>query len=287
MGLLSNITGAIASAAGSTIKAIPAVFSHPVTAITKGITAAEKQLYDKSLTGQLADAAKAGTAYAVAAVAGTSSVVRGAVSKVVTPVVSSVGKTIAANPVKTAIIALPVAGAIAAQPGKTIQAIASTPTGLVNVGKNVANLAAEPSVENAKTLVTENPVIVGSAAAAAAIGIGKTLIPAIATATQTSAIKEQTKAIENATSSINAPVPVAAAPVASIPTAPQTPITPATQPLIASAGSGTSTSKRKKRSSKAVMAPINQKVNVIVNNRSSSIGIRQTKKYLNREVLYS
>lgn len=181
------------------------------------------------------------------------------------------GKVIAA-------VVTPVAiGATIKQPEKVAQAIVSTPSGLVNVGGNIANLAANPSIENVKTLVSENPVLVGGAVAtAAAIGV-KGILPAIATTTQTQAIKEQTKAIEATTQGLI----VQSTPekdIISIPAQNNAPIpqTPQTQTIKA-----TTTTKRKRRKTKQIMPNISQRVNVLVNNDNR----RATKNYIKREVL--
>lgn len=93
--------------------------------------------------------------------------------------------------------ALIAAGAVARRPSETLTAAAELPSGLVNVGGNVADLISDPSIENAKKLVTENPFIVGATAATALIagGVGAGAVAnTLATTANTRAIKESTKA---------------------------------------------------------------------------------------------
>jgi len=61
-------------------------------------------------------------------------------------------------------------------------------------------------------------------------------------------------------------------------------ITPETQ--VVSAGASTKKRRSKPRYTKKTPS-VNQRVNVIVSSRSSSVGIKQTKKYLNREMLFN
>jgi hypothetical protein len=61
-------------------------------------------------------------------------------------------------------------------------------------------------------------------------------------------------------------------------------ITPETQ--VVSAGGSTKKRRSKPRYTKKTPS-VNQRVNVIVSSRSSSVGIKQTKKYLNREMLFN
>jgi hypothetical protein len=277
MGLLSSIKKAVTKvaigAADVALNKVPAVFSHPITAITKGVGAAETKLYGTreaptSLKSQATDVIKAGAAYGVAAVAGLTSVGRAVVAKVIPT--TTKGKVIAAAAVPVA------ATAIINKPSLIVEA----PSKILNFQSNVGEFIAEPSIQKAKDIATENPLITAAVGGAAAVAVGKTILPAIATYRQTEAIQEQTEAIQAATSGgitvIDKSQPI---PISSI--APQTPVMPQTQTI--SAG-GTSTSKRRKRrASKPAIASVNQKVNVIVNNRSSSVGI-QNKRYLKEAV---
>jgi hypothetical protein len=152
-----------------------------------------------------------------------------------------------------------------------------TTTGLINVGKNLGELVKEPTLENFKELVTDNPVLIGGAAlaiggAAAIAGAG-----IVSNILNREAVKENTEAILNSNNN-NLPLTQTKKVDA---LAPILPITPQTQTL-----TKTTTTKRKK---KKINPPMNisQKVNVMVNNKNSSVGIRVPQKYLNRQALYN
>jgi len=89
------------------------------------------------------------------------------------------------------------AGAVASRPVETLGAAAKAPGALVNFGGNLADLAADPSLDKAKELVTENPLVAGAVATAGLIatGVGVGAIAnTLATAANTRAIKASTKA---------------------------------------------------------------------------------------------
>jgi len=188
---------------------------------------------------------------------------------------SSIGKiaTVAAVPV--------VAGAVIKQPDKVILAAISTPSALANFGGNVATLIVDPSIDNAKKVIKENPIITTAvgAAAVAAVGIGTANV--LSNIANTQAIKENTASklptntlipstpnISQNSQAVTSAVPtisgsaVAASPV---------PVTPETKPLIATAGGSNSLSKRKRRKLSKNMPSMRQTVNVAVGNRVYSV----------------
>lgn len=174
-----------------------------------------------------------------------------------------------AGKVAAGALALPTATLIASNPTVVIKGL----TGVANVEKNLIKIAGNPTKESLKELVTENPVIVGGAVAAGALLGLKAGLPAISSLINTQAIKENTEAVQTSQGTV---LPSAvAAPI---------PITPATQTVQATKLSDPNKTTKRRRS-KPQRSIINQRVNVLVSNKSSSTGIRQTKKYLNREVL--
>jgi hypothetical protein len=190
-----------------------------------------------------------------------------------------VGKvaTVAAVPI--------VAGAVISKPAESAKALISAPSSLSNFGGNVATLIADPSIENAKTVFKENPVISSTIVAGTVATVGLGAGSLISNALNTKAVKENTEATKSTfsampvSSSQTLPSTSAASPVSTPVTAP---ITPQTQ--IVTVGTKASSKKRKKVK-KQIMPSIKQNVNVIVQNRNSSVGIKQTKKYLNKEIL--
>jgi hypothetical protein len=203
------------------------------------------------------------------------------VAKALVPTTTK-GKIIAA-------VAAPVAaGVVLSAPSQSAKAIISTPSALVNVGQNIGTFAVNPSVENLKNIYKENPAVATVATSAGLIAIGSAVVPAVSNAIsnqltrseiskQTDVFKEQ---LEVSKQSLNLPATV----VPKNTTSSDIPVTPATQtvtakPLIATTGGRVSTTR--KRYKKKEPTRISQRVNVIVSNRSSSIGM---KGYLNRRI---
>lgn len=178
-----------------------------------------------------------------------------------------------------AVAAPVVVGAVVNQPAKAAAAIAKTPAALANVGGNIANLAANPSIEGVKNLVKENPVIVGGAIAAGAAALGAGALGVITNIQNTQAVKENTAAtLSGGTSLSTMPVTMPEFSNDNIKEAqPQTPITKTIT-------NAPKTSRKPSRQKKKQPTNINQRVNVIVSNRSSSVGI-SNKRFLKERIL--
>lgn len=193
-----------------------------------------------------------------------------AISKITSSVVKFIPKLIPQT-FKGKVIAsvgVPVAiGAFTSRPVETTKAIIDTPIALANVGGNLAELATDPSIEKAKTLVTENPLIVGVAAVIAGLVASKVLVPAISSARQTEAIQEQTEIIKEAGGKIPSKEVVATN------ERPLEPI-PATQKIVTTRATGT-----RKRTRKVKVSPqnITQRVNINFDNDEVD-----NKRYINR-----
>lgn len=284
--LFKKIAGAVVKAVAPVMDPLTVAFAHPIQTI-KAITGPttmkqlEQEHFAQPLGKQITEIVTATVGYGTAIVGGAAvgaaakaGTLGATAAKVLIPATTK-GKIIAA-------VAAPVViGAVANQPLKAAEAIAKTPGALANVGGNIANLAANPTLEGAKNLVKENPVIVGGAAAVAAVLGAKALLPAIATTRQTAAIEEQTQAIEAATGSIS--VTDKSGEMGKVYTPETTAATPKTETV---KEGGTTTPRRRKKSvSKAVPQNISQRVNVVVANRAISTGVRQTHKYLNARLL--
>jgi hypothetical protein len=286
MGLLSKLQTAVLTPLAATANLITAGLSK-VTGKTYGKTIASEAVKNDPVARALSNVilgAGAGIAaiYAAPVVAGAVAKAGGTkvlASKVVTAVTPKTlgGKAIAALSV------LPVATAIIKNP----QVITKTAGGIVNLESNLIKTAADPSLTNLKNTITENPIIAGAAGLLIGGAALKTILPAAGslltakrTGEQTEAIMEQTAAIQEATGSMSQPNLIKVSDLSS--KTPDTPPTPATQPLN-SVGTGSKTSRRRAR--KAKPTSINQSVRVNVINSSRSIGISQTKKYINKELL--
>lgn len=185
-------------------------------------------------------------------------------------VLKAVVPTTAKGKVVAGVLALPAATAIVKNPTIISQGVSSA----FNVEKNLIKTAANPSIANIKETITENPILLGGAALIGAGSLVSKIAPAVATARQTEAIQEQTEVLKAATEK---DIPFSIQEIS--PKAPTTPQTAVIQPT-----SKVST-KRKKRSTKALMPSINQNVSVIVQNKNNNVGIKATKKYLNANIL--
>lgn len=291
--LFKKIAGAIVnSPVGKVMDYVTAGFVHPVATVKAAISPTQTIQKDviephfaQPLKKQVTETVMATVGY-VGAVLGGAAIRGAATAGTLAPKAATIAKSLIPTTIKgkvIAAVAAPVAlGAVINQPAKTLEAVAKTPSALANVGGNIANVIADPSLANAKALITENPVIVGGAAAAAAIAGAKTILPAITTSRLINATEEQTEAIEAATAGIT--VIDKSQQFKTMPYVPETaPITPKTEAV--KEGVTKPSTKRKRRSSKAVPQNISQRVNVVVANRAVSTGIRQTHKYLNREIL--
>lgn len=302
MGLLSNfgnsvikavtapvaaVVKAVAATPAAVVKAVAPVmntatvaFVHPIQTVaavispTKTVSQVVEKHFSKPLPKQITETVITTAGYATAVLGTAAVAAKGVAASAAALIPATIkGKVIAA-------VAAPVIiGAVVNKPAETLQAAASLPSALGNVGGNIANLVADPSISNVKALVTENPVIVGAGVAAAAVLGAKAILPAIATARQTEAIQEQTKAIEASTAGITS-TPSAPTTIKTGETIyPSAPVTPKTERVVT-----TSTGKKRKSKAKPTQN-ISQRVNVIVANKANSTGIRQTSRYLNKELL--
>ena len=304
MGLFGNIVSGVTKAVKSTVSTVvagvqnipkaatqvldlnKALFTNPITTIinpAKGIAESNK-LSPVAATVKIA----ATTATAAAALlVPTTAVGRTTAVAVASSLVpkSVVGKVAAAAAVPI------VAGAVISKPLETTKAVVEAPANLANLGGNIAELVAEPSLEKAKDIFKENPVLATTAAVATVAAVGLTTAGVVSSVLNTQAVKAQTQALKELPTSTSSVLPSAVSSAeqtskeisTSTPTVAQTPITPATEPLIATAGGGTSTTtRRRKPASKPTNQYFNQKVAVVVQNRQNNVS---SKRYIKNEVL--
>lgn len=295
MGLLSNIVSTVKSGAAKVLDTLTIAFAHPIQTAT-AIVSKKSTLEDvktahfsQSLPEQIKDTVL-GTAGIATTIVGAAAVTTAAKAGVLASSAVAAAKNLIPSTTKgkvIAAVATPIAvGAIVKEPVSSVKTIVSAPGELAQFGGDVATFVKEPSVENAKQIVKESPVISGVLGGVGVAALSKGLAPAVGAYLQKEAAEEQTEAIKEQTQVIKETAimggsgpktPIAA----TTPVAPQTPITPETKPLIATAGSRVSTSKRK-TTKKTPSQTIRQSVNVLVSNRSNSVGM---KRYINRRVL--
>lgn len=283
MGLLSSIGKGIAKVLDVTTVAL----AHPIQTATAVVS--KKSTVQDVVTAHFAQPLKeqikdivVGTAGIAATVVGGAAIGTAAKAGTLLPAAGAAAKSLIPSTAKgkvVAAVAAPiVVGAVAKEPVKSVKAAISAPSELAQFGGDVATFAANPSVATAKEIIKESPVISAAVGAAVVGGAALKILPAVATARQTEAIQEQTKAIEQATGGIT--VIDKSGEFKSLPAAENNapiPQTPQTQKV-----SSTTVKKRARRAKKAVVPSVNQRVNVIVANRNTSTGM---KNYLKREVL--
>jgi hypothetical protein len=186
----------------------------------------------------------------------------------------------------TAAVAVPVAAGVLTKTSKPIESIAKVPAQLTAFGADVGSFIDDPTLKNAEKILKENPgVSLAIGAGAVALGAGSIVsgIGAVENIKTRESVKELTNQLSTQPVSTILPTTTETKRVAEVPAttnlAPvsMTPQTPQTQ-VISSSAVGV---RRRKRKSMRSPASINQRVNVIVSNRS--IGT-ENKTYLKREI---
>lgn len=258
------------------------VVSHPITTLTKGYGAAKQEvLGEKASTSIGKVVLNTGVVGAAVLTGGTSAgrTIAVNVGKSLIPKTTS-GKIIAG-------LAAPAVVTAVANNPKIITEAAKLPAKSAAFGADVGKATANPTKENLLNIAKENPLITGLVVGAGALTLGKTLLPTAGAITNI-----QTKeAVQDLTSQLQS-LPTAAVPpvvdtsksltTTQTPFSPTTAVTAATAPLPTTSG----TRKVAKRASKkAIPQNISQRVNVVVQNKNSSVGIRQSKNYLKRSIL--
>lgn len=207
MGLLSSVKNFFtASEQKKAVQRVAAVlnpfdndklsFVNPITGSTKEATGV-KTIVRTAEVGAVA--------YGAAVVAPTA----------VSTVSSGIGKAVANNPIKTTAAAVLIAPgaikAVASNPDKASAAAFNVAAATNNFTQNVGEFALDPSLEKAKEIVTENPIVAAAAGTALAVAVGGGIAGAVATVTNTMAVKENTKQMQSGNPSLpGTPTPPAA-----------------------------------------------------------------------------
>lgn len=295
MGFLSNAISSIGKVAATALDYISAPAAKPVTTFTKGISAGAaevkaqrqtgltisqgvKQIGTIVATGAIAAGAVLAAAPAAATGAAGAAIRSGLVSVATSAIPKSTGGKIIAGA-----LAIPVAAAVISHPSTAVKTI----SGIANVETNLIKVGISPTKENVKELVTENPIIIGGATALLGAAAIKTILPSATSYLQSQKVEAQTKAIEEQTKVLiadNNLFSVVDKSASFTPATSETPMSPKS-PTTAQTSTINKQITRKKAKKKQIMPSINQNVNVLVSNKSSSIGIKSTKRYINKEIL--
>jgi len=119
--------------------------------------------------------------------------------------IQSLAKSYAASSLTTKVVvaaAVPIVGSAVLQSPKLQKGLINAPSSLANFGTNVGEFAENPSIEKAKDVFKENPIIAGGIAAAAAATIGG----GIGLAANTLATFSNTRATKANTSESSSPL---------------------------------------------------------------------------------
>lgn len=305
MGLLSNLVKTVkSSVVGKVLDTATVALAHPVeTAVAvmspkKTVSQVIESHYQQPLKTQLVDTFL-GTAGLAATVVGAGVLSTAAKAGTLLPAAATAAKSLIpktlAGKAALAVSAHIAVGALKKEPEKIISTVIKAPSELQQFGGDVATFSANPSVSTAKEIVKNSPIISAGVALATAGTVGSTVASTVSNYLNREAVKEQTEVFKQQLDVMKQQTPVGSQ-IQEIPSikysadekvlSPSTSMIPST-PQTAQTKSVNNISKIKspKRSYKPKINNISQRVNVIVNNRSSSIGIKQNRRYLNKPLM--
>ena len=281
MGLLSSLYKVVKKP----MNVLTTAFVHPIQTISaavskeKTVSQVTEAHFEQSLGKQIGQTVLATAGYAAATLTAGAVATKGIAATAASLIPATIkGKVIAA-------VAAPVViGAVAQQPLKAAEAITKAPSSLANVGANVANLVADPSLKNVKTLISENPVLVGGAAAAGAVAAGAGAAGLVSGYLTRQELEKQTEALERSAAAAEGAIlgegtgqvlekeKITATDEGKA-------ITPETTTI-------TTGQKRRRRPTIKEKPSVRQNVRVIVTNRAISTGLRvKNERYLNQRIL--
>jgi hypothetical protein len=267
MGILFKSSGEKAIG-GQALDVLSAAFIKPVSfaealftkkKVSDVVAAVNKQPTSTNIAATIATTAVAATAlYGGAAVAS---------GKGAALATSLIPKTVTGK-IAAAVVVPAAAGIVVSQP-KILEEIPKVPAQTYELTKGLA------SGNNVLQTIKENPYGAAALVAGAAV-VAKGLAGTAATALNTQAVKENTQAASNN----NLPLTTSSNDISNSPiqTNPLLPQLPATQALPSGKGAGGG-----KRKIKKVLPSMNQRVNILINNKNSNS--RTSKRYLNREII--
>lgn len=301
MGLLFNIGTAVKkSVVGKALDFLTVGFNRPIataTSLIQGKGAYEKLVeteFNKPLGKQITGTVISTAGYAAAILTAGAAAGAAKAGTLATSVKAMVPKLLPSTlkgKVIAAVAAPVVIGAVASNPLKAVNVAASTPSKLANVGYNLAELGANPSIDNLKTLVKENPLIVGGAALVGGAAIIKTAAPVVSNVLLREEMKDQTAIFERQAKAAESSLKVVDKSGLFVQDVPKTSALPSvtnTQPMPKTPETSTiSSGTPRRRSSRPKAKPqnISQRVNVVVSSRNYNVGIKSNRKYLNERIL--
>lgn len=213
----------------------------------------------------------------------------GAAKAVATKGVVAAGKALIPSTTKgkvTAAIAAPITIGVLSETKKPLDVVAKAPGALAAFGADVGTFVDDPTLQNAEKILRENPgvsVALGAGAVAAGAGALVTGFGAIENIKTRESVQDLTKTLT--IMPLQPDKGISLTPVGESNTGVMSPVTPQTQAQATNSRPGGVRRRYKKRKSSTLPTSINQKVNVVVQNRNSSVGIRQSKNYIKERLL--
>lgn len=260
------------------IQAVGVIVSHPITTVTKGYGAAKQEVLGESVEKSIGKVLLNTGTVAAAVLTGGTAAGRTAATTIAKSLVPKTAKQLAVTAV-----AAPVAIGVISQTKKPLTALAEAPGKLTAFGKDVGTFIEDPTIKNAEAILKENPgvsIALGAGAVAAGAGALITGIGAVENIRTRESVVDLTKQLSTQQPTF-ALSPVGETPLPANPQVAQTPVVAQTQ--VQSSLNGKV--RRRKRKSMRSFPSINQRVNVVVQNKNTSTGIRTSNKnYLKREI---
>lgn len=262
---------------------IGTIVSNPVTTLTQGYGAAKQKVLNESVEKSIGKVVLNTGIAAGAVLTGGTSVGRTTALNIGKKLIPTTPKGII-----TTAVAAPIAVGVLSKTSKPLTTIAQAPGKLTAFGADVGTFIDEPSLKNAENILKQNPgvsIALGTGAVIAGAGALVSGAGALTNIQTKEAVQDLTTQLSNTPSNnfpTAAPTVVKETPVTTEqkPFTPSTAVTPATAPVSAYGKKAT-----KRKAQKKVSPSINQKVNVIVQNKNTTTGIKQSKNYLKRSIL--
>lgn len=288
MGLLSNI---VKTAYTKVLDPFTTVVSHPIKSIQAAI---DPNIKFKDVVASTVAEPKGQQIVEAITTGLTVGSVLGATKAVVTKGVTTAAKALIPSTTKgkvIAAVAAPVAVGVLSETKKPVSAISKAPGALAAFGADVGTFIDDPTLRNAEKILKENPGVtlaLGAGAVAAGAGAVVSGIGAIENIKTRESVKDLTKELSTDTKNLPTSSNLPTATPQNIKLVDTNPQLAPTSPPTAQTQQLTTTSKRLPSSRKVKKQNpinVNQRVNVVVQNKNSSVGIKsQNKNYLKRGV---
>lgn len=271
--------GGIVDTITKPVQYVGAIVANPITTIKQSPKAALEEAKSKSFENQAGKVLLNTGVVGAAVLTGGTSVGRSAAVSLAKSLTPTTPKRII-----TAAVAAPIAIGVLKETKKPLEAVSKAPSELTQFGSDIGKFVENPSTTTAADIVQNSPLLTAGAGLLLAGGAVKTGA-AVAGAISNIQTRDALKDLANQNNTLPAGDSAKDITQKEITTPqkafiPETAITPATAKITSLQA------KRSRRRSYQKMNQVNQRVNVVVQNKSSSVGIKsQNKNYLKRSIL--